>query len=166
MHRLPGASVPTLNPRITITLEPSVHAILRRLSELTRESQSAIVSDLLSQSSPAFAKIITVLEAAQSASASMKASTAARLDEAQSKIEEQLGLVMGTLEEVSRPLLDQAEKVSRRSRQPGGRAKAKLASPPGGRVVPMSVSPISNRGVTPSKRSKTTTVKKAPGGRE
>ena len=162
MHRLPGASMPTLNPRITITLEPSVHAILRRLSQLTKESQSAIVSDLLSQSSPAFSKIITVLEAAQAASASMKASTAARLDEAQSTIEAQLGLVLGTLDDVSRPMLDEAEKVARRSAGPRQRA-GRVSGPA---VRSASPAPISNRGVTPLKRSKTTTVTKASRGQK
>ena len=158
--------MPAINPRITITLEPSVHALLQRLSSLTKESQSSIVSDLLSQTAPVLERVITVLEAANAASSHLKTETAARLDAAQTKIEAQLGLVFGAVEDSLRPLLDEAEKVKRRARRPGGRAKAELASPPGRRAAPQLPAPMSNRGVTPLKRSKQTTAKKAAGSRK
>ena len=57
--------MPTPNPRLTITLEPSTAAQLRRMSELTGNSQSSMISELLSQSAPVFDRLITVLEAAE-----------------------------------------------------------------------------------------------------
>ena len=55
----------TANPRLTITLEPSIAAQLRRMSELTGNSQSQMVSEILTQSSEVFERMIRVLEAAE-----------------------------------------------------------------------------------------------------
>ena len=54
----------TKNPRLTITLTPSLAAQLRRLSELTGNSQSSLIAELLDGSGPVFDKMIQVLEAA------------------------------------------------------------------------------------------------------
>ena len=40
---------PMKNPRITITLKPEVHAIIKELSRLNDESQSAIIGSMLEQ---------------------------------------------------------------------------------------------------------------------
>ena len=59
------APMATSNPRLTITLEPSTAAQLRRMSELTGNSQSQMVSEILAQSSEVFERMIRVLEAAE-----------------------------------------------------------------------------------------------------
>ena len=59
MHRMT-----TKNPRLTITLEPALAAQIKRMSELTGNSQSAIISELLDGSAPVFERVIKVLEAA------------------------------------------------------------------------------------------------------
>ena len=56
--------MPTSNPRITITLQPAVSAILKRVSDLTGDSQSSVVASLLEQSMPVFERLVQVLEAA------------------------------------------------------------------------------------------------------
>jgi len=143
--------MPTQNPRITVTLTPAVHAVLRRLAALTENSQSAIVGDLLQQSLPAFERMTEMLEAAhtlQGHAHKVPDEIAASLDQAHQRIEAQLGIAYEEMEAVSRPLLDQAEQVSRRSaagRSPGTRsATAGRSAAPGA-----SSTPSSNRGVTP-----------------
>ena len=54
----------TKNPRLTITLQPSLAAQLRRLSELTGNSQSSLIAELLEGSGPVFDRMIKVMEAA------------------------------------------------------------------------------------------------------
>ena len=154
--------MPAKNPRLTITLQPTLAAQLRRLSELTGNSQSALVSELLSGSGPVLDRIIHVLEAAKNATASMKGMVAAEIEEAQARMEKQLGLALEGFDDFARPILDIAEDVQRRSRKKGspGSAEGSPVSPPaGGAGVPAASprgarrgataepTPISNRGV-------------------
>lgn len=120
--------MPTLNPRLTITLKPQLAAQLRRLSELTGNSQSALIAEMLEGSSVAFDKFIRVLEAARDAKESMRGHIPAELELAHQRIEQQLGLDLGGSGDVSRPVLDVAENINRRS-------------------APVASTPISNRGV-------------------
>lgn len=108
-------SMSTLNPRITITLTPSVHALLREMSSLTGNSQSAIVAELLESSSPVFERMVSMLKAASTVQDEAKAQIVAGMDRAQAKLEVQLQLAMGTMDEAAKPLLEQAEKVRRRA---------------------------------------------------
>lgn len=135
--------MPTANPRLTITLEPSTAAQLRRMSELTGNSQSAMISELLTQSAPVFDRLIAVLEAAEVAKTEAKEKAAEQLERAQAKVEKQLGLMLDWMDEEARPLLEHAEKVQRRTRRSRGgvpRLRDTAASAAG-------ATPPSNRGV-------------------
>jgi hypothetical protein len=109
--------MPTPNPRITVTLTPELHAVMRRLSELTGGSQSSIVAELLTTSLPVFERVIRVMEAARSEHAEMVTGIAANLADAQSRIEAQLGLALDDFDGATLPLVKEAEKVARRSRR-------------------------------------------------
>jgi hypothetical protein len=111
--------MPTANPRITITLTPETAAMLRELSAVTGNSQSAIVADLMAMSVPVFERVVAGIKAAQGLEASARAEIASGLQRAQEKLEDQLGLAMETMDTSFRPLLEHAEKVNRRK----GRAK-------------------------------------------
>ena len=137
----------TTKPRITITLEPVTALQLKRISELTGNSQSAMVSEVLEQAVPVFDRLIKVLEAAelakQSAAAaqrSVKVQSIGNLDAAQRRIERQMGLVLDDFDESTAPLLAELEEVQRRARKGVPRAGkgAALAAAP---------TPLSNRGV-------------------
>lgn len=142
--------MPTNNPRLTITLEPSTAAQLRRMSALTGNSQSQMVSEILTQSSEVFERMICVLEAAEVAKQAAREETASRLDRAQAKVEKQLGLMLGTMDDMSRPLLEHAEKIRRR------KARATTAHGSSRRAPATGATPPSNRGV----RSDPKTTKK------
>ena len=139
----------TANPRLTITLEPSIAAQLRRMSELTGNSQSQMVSEILTQSSEVFERMIRVLEAAEVAKQAAREETASRLDRAQAKVEKQLGLLLGTMDDMSRPLIEDAEKVRRRAR----RATAVGDGLPRQRTARGAPTPMSNRGVRSTQRN-------------
>lgn len=130
----------TKNPRLTITLEPSLAAQLRRLSELTGNSQSSLIAELLAGSGPVFSRMIQILEAAAVAKESIRGRIADDLDEAQKKLEGALEMAQEGFDLFTGSLLDEAEAVGRRARQ--GHAKAgrggRGGTPP---------TPISNRGV-------------------
>jgi len=148
--------MPAKNPRLTNTLEPVVAAALRRLSEVTGNSQSSLISELLEGSVPVFQRMIVTLEAAANASAEMRGKLVEDMERAQGRIERQLGFVMDEFDVASAPLLDPIERVPRR------RAKGADARPPKAGASPRQSSPkpgstpLSNRGV----RSLTNTGKK------
>jgi hypothetical protein len=141
--------MPAKNPRLTITLQPSLAAQLRRLSELTGNSQSALISELLDGSAPIFDKMISVLSAADEVKQSFKGSMVADLARAQETVERQLGLSLEAMDVATKPLLDEAERVKRRSR------RAVLARDARGAGEGVAT-PLSNRGVrSTTKQAKT-----------
>lgn len=138
--------MPTQNPRITITLEPQVHAMLRELSRLAAQSQSALVGELLEQCMPVMQRMVDVLRAAEQLKqqgAEALAEVSSGLEHAQTKLEAQLGLALETIDGGFRPILDAAETVQRRA----GRPPAAGAAGAGGRAVRRRGTPPSNRGV-------------------
>lgn len=136
--------MPAKNPRLTITLQPSLAAQLRKLSELTGNSQSALIGDLLEGTGPVFDRMIQVLEAAKSAKESIRGKLADDMEHAQSKMEGALGLALEGFDEFTGSLLDEAEEVTRRARRKGAAGAARAPSGGLGAAAP---TPISNRGV-------------------
>lgn len=150
----------TKNPRLTITLQPSVAAQLRELSRLTGNSQSYLIADLLDGSQPVFDRVIKVLTAAEDAKQAIKGKVAADLEAAQANVEEQLGLRLEVLDDATDSLLVEAERIKRRSRKAtGGR---KRSAPPGClEGAPKGTpTPLSNRGVRYTKTTTKTIAKK------
>lgn len=140
--------MPTPNPRISVTLPPSLAAILRELSALTGNSQSALISELLETSKPIFERMVTVLRAAASVKDEGLSEFVADLQAAESRMTEQFGLpVIEEFDAAMRPLLDHAEAVKRRR----GRIARGTSATGAGDGAPLA--PMSNRGVTPHPKS-------------
>ena len=136
------------NPRLTITLQPTLAAQLRKLSELTGNSQSGLIGDLLEGSGPVFDRMFQVLDAAKTAKESMRGKLADDMEQAQTKMEGALGIALEGFDEITASLLDEAEAVTRRAR------KRRTPSASGARTVAGfgasgadAPTPISNRGV-------------------
>ncbi len=110
----------TKNPRINVTLTPSMHRLMRELSLLTGNSMSSTLADLLNGNEPVFQRMVTVLRAAKAAQKEVqeegKASIIESLFNAQSRIEEHLGFALKAMDEGTQPLLD--EKIHRRGPRP------------------------------------------------
>lgn len=136
--------MPTLNPRLTITLPPGIAAQLRAISELTGNSQSSLIADLLEGSGEVFARVIEVLTAAKDAKESMRGKIKADLEIAQERVEAQLGFVMNEFTQATGSLIDEAEAIKRRARKKAGGSPRRV------------VTPLSNRGVRSTKKQGTT----------
>ena len=149
--------MPTNNPRITITLEPTQAALLRDMAGLTKQSQSAIVADLLREITPVWGKMREVLLAAEMVKENLNESFVKDMDEAQSRVEKQLGLALDEMDGFTAPLIELAEKIKRRkigrTGTPRGDAKAPRAA---------ASTPLSNRGV----RSKQKPIKSTTYGKQ
>lgn len=150
--------MPTNNPRLTITLQPTLAAQLRRLSELTGNSQSALISELLEGSTPVFDRMIALLEAAHAAKESMRGQVMEGLDVAQAKLEKQLGLALDTMDAATGPLLEQMEAIQRRAKRAQGGPAPRGVPAAAKRGARGGSTPLSNRGVrsTPDKPKKST----------
>ena len=73
-----------------------------------------------------FARVIQALEAAKTISQEMKTVLSSDLEKAQHAIENQLGLVLETMDDATAPLLKEAEKIRRRKgREAAGGMQAK-----------------------------------------
>ena len=141
LHRL-CITMPTINPRITVTLTPDQHLLLREMARLTNTSQSALIGEILTELTPVWSKMRTLLMAAEQARGAINDSFIHDMDAAQAKVEEQLGLTIAALDEFQLPLLELSQKVERRKgRETAGTrrdARARAAA---------SETPLSNRGV-------------------
>lgn len=141
LHRL-CITMPTLNPRITVTLTPDQHLLLRDMARLTKSSQSALIGELLTELTPVWTKMRTLLIAAEQARGAINDSFIADMDNAQAKVEKQLGLAMDAIDEFQIPLLELNQKVERRK----GREAAEARRDAQARAA-ASETPLSNRGV-------------------
>lgn len=63
--------MPTVNPRLQITLTPPQHELLKRLAKLQGRSASSVVTELLGEMFPVLERIAVVLQAAVRAKDSM-----------------------------------------------------------------------------------------------
>lgn len=148
--------MPTHNPRLTITLEPTQAALLREMAVLTKQSQSSLVSDLLKELTPAWSKMREVLLAAEAVKESLNETFVKDMDEAQARVEKQLGLCLDELDGLQAPLIDLAEKIGRRKGRGGEPPRGDASAPQAAASTP-----LSNRGVrSKQKPIKTTTYGK------
>jgi hypothetical protein len=138
--------MPTKNPRLSITFKPSFVTRLRRLSELTGNSQGALAAELLEGCVPAIDRLIKLLEAAQGAKQDVLEKLQADLEEAQTRVESQLGLALHDADRITASLVEEPEKITRRSAGAGMRKR-----PRGGSAA--LVTPPSNRGVRSTKNT-------------
>jgi hypothetical protein len=145
--------VPTLNPRINVTLKPATSALLKRLSQLTRNSQSSIVGELLEAAAPVFSKTVEVLQAAQEAQGSANLRVRENLEAAQDLVHRQMGLVLDDMDTRSADLVEGLEAIARRKRP--GRSAQRSAS-----------APRSNRGGANSQPKEKKGKAKSPRGRK
>lgn len=64
--------MPTLKPRVQVTLEPSTHDVIERFARLQNRTRGSIISELLDSIAPPLARTVALLEAAQEAPKSVK----------------------------------------------------------------------------------------------
>jgi hypothetical protein len=143
--------MPTKRPRIAVTLSPSAAEALRELGSLTRQSQSRIVSDLLSMSEPVFRRMAKVMRLAELARTGAGKTIAADLGRVQARLERQLDQMSEELFLLPDDEADVVGNIVRvvKERRDGARG-ARAGGRPGARP------PLSNRGVVPPKKGERT----------
>lgn len=59
--------MPTVKPRVQVTLEPEVHEVIERFATLQGRTRGAVIAELLGEIAPAIGRTVALLEAAQEA---------------------------------------------------------------------------------------------------
>lgn len=76
----------TAKPRITVTLEPEAYAVLKRLSQLSGDSLSSLVSSLADLAAPTLSRAADLIEAAKGADARALAAFVESLGDAEARL--------------------------------------------------------------------------------
>ena len=148
--------MPTINPRINVTLPPSLDALVARMAVHQRVSKSQVLRELLEAAEPALQRAVALMDAARAASKEARSGLARRLDQGIDDAEDTMAVLLSRLDRAQADLVSQAEAVE--GRRPA-RRKAQRVAPAAGRVEDP---PASNRGVKSRKTGRTGARKAAP----
>lgn len=154
--------MPTVNPRINVTLSPSLYNMVEELAKHQRVSRSMVLRELLEASEPALAQVVAMLKAAENMTEAAKERMRKDMDQTitslENKAEQALALAAG----ITSDLVSQAEAIrGRRPRRQVAR-KRSAGDLEAGNQAPVEKRqiairpPSSNRGV----KSPTTATKK------
>jgi hypothetical protein len=146
--------MPTTNPRINVTLSPSLDLVVSRMATHQRVSKSQVLRELLEAAEPALQRAVALMDAAKTASTEARAGLARRMDRGIEHAEDAMAVILSRLERAETDLVSQAEAVKGRrpARQPGGARSAR----PGAALVAVVPGnpPASNRGVKSPRKGK------------
>jgi hypothetical protein len=65
--------MPTIKPRVQVTLESSTHEVIQRLAALQGRTRGSIIAELLDEVAPALTRTVALLEAAAAAPEQVRA---------------------------------------------------------------------------------------------
>ena len=147
--------MPTLNPRINVTLSPSLDALVSRMAGHQRVSKSQVLRELLEAAEPALQRAVMLMDAARAASTEARAGLARKLDRGIDDAEDTMAVLLSRLDRAQADLVSQAEAVQGKR---AARRKAQRVAPAGGVGDP----PASNRGVKSRKTGRAGARKAAP----
>jgi hypothetical protein len=152
--------MPTLNPRINVTLSVSLDSLVSRLAAHQRVSKSQVLREFLEEAEPALHRVVALMDAASQASQGARAGLARRLERDQEAAEDSLAVLVARLDRSTGDLVSQAEAVrgKRPARASGGTRSAHPE--PAGVARKGGNPPASNRGVK-STNSRSTTPNRA-----
>lgn len=142
--------MPTVNPRVNVTLSPSLDALVQTLAKHQRTSKAQVLRELLEAAEPALQRAAALMDAASRAGPDVLAGLSGALLRSQEKLEDALSAGLARLDSQT-DLVSEAEAV--RGRRPGRAtgADASGARPrPAGGLAGASGAgnpPASNRGV-------------------
>lgn len=132
----------TTNPRITITISPNQHRILKAMSEFSGKSMSSVVAEFLDEVEPVLERMALSFRRIKEASDMQRQRIKSSLDDVQSTLEPMLAEIQGQTDLFF-------GQIERAAGVPGEEAHA---VPPGTRR--RAKSPPTNRGVTPQPGNK------------
>jgi hypothetical protein len=145
--------MPTVNPRINVTLSPSLYGMVEELAKHQRVSRSMVLRELLEASEPALAQVVAMMNAAESMNDAARKRLSQDMDSTLAKLEAKKDQALALAAGITSDLVAEAEAI--RGRRPGvgkrsasrSRAAASVSS---SNVHSATRPPSSNRGVKSS----------------
>jgi hypothetical protein len=83
--------MPTIKPRVQVTLEPGTHAVIERFAALQGRTRGSVIAEMLDSIAPAIARSVALLEAAVAAPESIKDGLRAVVEAAQEDLADAAG---------------------------------------------------------------------------
>lgn len=153
--------MPTLNPRVNVTLSPSLDLLVSQLAGFERISKSMVLRELLEAAEPALRQAVALMEAAKGATIEARKKLVESLDTSIKEAENTSSQMLQYLNSQTQDMIGEAEAI--RGRRPQ-RAGVQPASGPRPLELVQSEKasnavkgpPISNRGVKTQKTHKQT----------
>ena len=148
--------MPTCNPRVNVTLSPSLDSLVSKLAALDRISKSMVLRELLETAEPALVHAVALMEAAQGASVNARKNLARDLDEGIKAAEGTSALMLQNMALHTRDLVSEAQAVKGRRPARGKGAALPVSATAAGKrsakptLKVVSRPPTSNRGVKSS----------------
>lgn len=137
----------TTNPRVHVTLSPSLFDLVGSMARAQRVSRSQVLRELLEAAEPALQRVVKMIEAAERAKGAVKAGFAEELLRSQQVLERELEHNLSMVDGVSTDLVSLAQRIE--GRRPG-RDRVSEHGAGGAPGNP----PASNRGVKSVKTTK------------
>jgi hypothetical protein len=141
--------MPTTNPRVNVTLSPSLDSLVTRLSGLERVSKSMVLRELLEAAEPSLMHAVALMEAAKGAGVEARKRIAQDMETSVSAARSVTDLAHRLAANSHRDIVAEAEAI--RGRRPPRLTRAGVASgeaPRAGKAKKRPKDPpISNRGV-------------------
>lgn len=78
--------MPTIKPRINVTLQPQTHAAVQRLAALSGDSMSSIIAGFVDLVVPSLERVVVALERARDAPEEVRAGLLAAVDRAEREL--------------------------------------------------------------------------------
>lgn len=141
--------MPTFNPRVNVTLSPSLFDLVGRLATLQGASRSQVLRELLEAAEPALQRAVALMQAAERSKGAVREGLGDSLMRAQDRIEAELGKHLDLVDSTTHDLVEMAERIE--GRRPGRTRESGGARGGAGAPNP----PASNRGVKSPERATT-----------
>jgi hypothetical protein len=116
--------VPTINPRIQVTVKPSQYVLLQRLAKLQKRSMSKVLSELFDEIEPVYERVAVVLEAASRAQVTARTGMADAFKQAEAEMAPHVAAAMGQFDMLVNTFGHEAAVVA------GAPSGARIAAPP------------------------------------
>lgn len=141
--------MPTLNPRVNVTLSPSLDSLVGRLAKLERVSKSMVLRELLEAAEPALQAAVAMMDAAKGAGVEARKRIANDMQKTMDAAAGVQHLALQVAANNTRDIVAQAEAI--RGRRPSRQTRVSVAAGTAiGRPVVTKAAkrpPASNRGV-------------------
>src|SRR3954469_16588888 len=138
--------MPTSNPRVNVTLSPTLHQLVDDLARMQRVSKATVLRELLEASEPVLMQAVAMMKAADEMSSEARKKVARDMERTLKSVEKKAAATLEMAAGITSDLVAEAEAI--RGRRPARARRAGLPAGGAGKKAPRAQTPLpSKRGV-------------------